>query len=195
MKTNQFKPFEDLRTNDKFIKNFSPDWNYLLFLKIRYDNQEDVPEYPDRKLPHGWKKKLINGVEYFKDPSEKFVFNSRKLVVDHLRRTNFDLSDDQLVTIMEESDSESDLSDTESEASDEEEETMSELRRKHQPDFYPAPSLNSVSRAQEPVFYPVPDTHIKTEVVDMVQESVCYPVSASNAKTELVERATLLLAE
>jgi len=192
LKTNQFKPFEDLRTNDKFIKNFSPDWNYLLFLKIRYDNQEDIPEFTDRKLPHGWKKKLINGVEYFKDPSEKFVFNSRKLVVDHLRRTNFDLSDDQLVTIMEESDSESDLSDTESEASDEEEETMSELRRKHQPDFYPAPSLNSVSRAQEPVFYPVPDSHIKTEVVDMVQESVYYPVSGSD---ELVERATLLLAE
>ena len=66
---------------------------------------------------------------------------------------------------MEDSDSESDLSDTESEASDEEEETMSELRRKHQKQFYPAPSLNSVSRAQRSVFYPVPESHTKTELI------------------------------
>merc|ERR1711915_707704 len=122
LKTNQSKQFEDLRTNDKFIKNFAPDWNYLLFLKLRYENQVDIPEYPDRKLPFGWKKKLINGVEYFKDPTEKFVFNSRKLVVEHLRTTNYDLSDEDLVSIMEDSDSESDLSDTESEGTDEENE-------------------------------------------------------------------------
>ena len=167
LKTNQSKQFEDLRTNDKFIKNFAPDWNYLLFLKTRYENQEDIPEYPDRKLPLGWKKKVINGVEYFKDPSEKFVFNSRKLVVEHLRSTNFDLSDDELVSIMEESDSESDLSETESEASDEEEE-MSELRSKHQT-YYPAPSLDSVPPDQEATFYPVPASDIKTEVVEMAE--------------------------
>merc|ERR1719342_288031 len=130
LKTNQIKEFEDLRTNDKFIKNFAPDWNYLLFLKLRYENQEDVPEYPDRKLPFGWKKKMINGVEYFKDPTEKFVFNSRKLVVEHLRTTNYDLSDDDLVSIMEESDSESDLSDTESEHSDTDEEEEEDVTRR-----------------------------------------------------------------
>ena len=48
------------------------------------------------------------------------MFNSRKLVVEHLRTTNYDLSDEDLVSIMEDSDSESDLSDTESEHSDSE---------------------------------------------------------------------------
>ena len=122
LKTSQSKQFEDLRTNDKFIKNFTPDWNYLLFLKVRYDNQEDIPEVQDYKLPHGWMKKDINGVEYFKAPGGKYVFNSRKLVVEHLRRTNFDLSDEDLVSIMEDSDSESDLSDSETEESESEEE-------------------------------------------------------------------------
>jgi len=122
LKTNQSKHFEQLRTNDKFIKNFTPDWNYLLFLKIRYDNQEDIPEVTDYKLPAGWRKKVINEVDYFKDPTGKFVFNSRKLVVEHLRSTNFDLSDDDLVTIMEDSESESDLSESETEDSDSEEE-------------------------------------------------------------------------
>merc|ERR1712083_1171714 len=91
-------------------------------LKTNQSKQFDIQEYPDRKLPFGWKKKVINGVEYFKDPTEKFVFNSRKLVVEHLRSTNYDLSDEDLVSIMEDSDSESDLSDTESEQSDEEQE-------------------------------------------------------------------------
>ena len=59
------------------------------------------------------------------------MFNSRKLVVEHLRSTNYDLSDDDLVSIMEESDSESDLSDTESEHSDsEEEEEEDVIKRK-----------------------------------------------------------------
>ena len=66
LKTNQSKQFEDLRTNDKFIKNFTPDWNYLLFLKIRYENQVDIDELTDSKLPTGWLKKDIHGVEYFK---------------------------------------------------------------------------------------------------------------------------------
>ena len=120
LKKNQSKHFEELRTNDKFIKNFTPDQNYLLFLKIRYDNNVDTPEVPDYKLPAGWMKKEMNGVEYYKDPTGKCVFNSRKLVVEHLRRTNFELSDDDLVTIMEESESESDLSESETEESDSE---------------------------------------------------------------------------
>ena len=94
-------------------------------MKIRYENQEDIPEYPAKKLPLGWKKKLINGVNYYKDPSGKIVFNSLKLVADYLR-----LSDEDLVSIMEESDTESDLSESESEASDMEE--MREKRRKLQ---------------------------------------------------------------
>jgi len=137
LKTNQSKHFEALRTNDKFIKNFTPDWNYLLFLKIRYDNQRDIPELEDYKLPTGWRKKSINGVDYFKDPSGKYVFNSRKLVVEHLRKTNFDLSDDDLVTIMEDSGSESDLSESEHEESDSEEEDFYSEKRA---DNVPLPS-------------------------------------------------------
>ena len=144
LKTNQSKQFEELRTNDKFIKNFAPDWNYLLFLKLRYENQEDIPEYPDAKLPLGWKKKLIHGVEYFKDPTEKFVFNSRKLVVEHLKSTNYDLSDEDLVAIMEESDSESDLS--ESEEDDSEEEDGGDKQSRY--------------------FYPIKAENIKEEIVE-----------------------------
>ena len=73
LKTNQSKQFEDLRTNDKFIKNFTPDWNYLLFLKIRYDNQVDIDELTDSKLPSGWRKKDIHGVEYFKVIGNSFA--------------------------------------------------------------------------------------------------------------------------
>ena len=58
------------------------------------------------------------------------MFNSRKLVVEHLRTTNYDLSDDDLVSIMEESDSESDLSDTESEHSDTDEEDEEDVTRR-----------------------------------------------------------------
>ena len=160
LKTNQSKQFEDLRTNDKFIKNFAPDWNYLLFLKIRYENQDDIAEYPDRKLPFGWKKKTINGVEYFKDPTEKFVFNSRKLVVEHLRSTNYDLSDEDLVAIMEESDSESDLSDTETERSDDEEEGGSGQRGAKKQYYY------GTVNHPNPHFYPIPAEDIKTETVE-----------------------------
>ena len=128
LKTNQQKEFEDLRTNDRFIKNFTPDENYLLFLKMRYENQEDIPEYPDVMLPSGWKKKMINGVTYFKDPSENFVFNSRKLVVEHLRRSNFDLSlTFDVEGILEESGSESDLSESE-ESEESEEESEAEVQ-------------------------------------------------------------------
>eukprot|EP00091_Calanus_sinicus_P016260 TRINITY_DN35543_c0_g1_i1.p1 TRINITY_DN35543_c0_g1~~TRINITY_DN35543_c0_g1_i1.p1 ORF type:complete len:126 (-),score=25.46 TRINITY_DN35543_c0_g1_i1:23-400(-) len=100
------------------------------FLKIRYDNQVDIPEVTDYKLPAGWKKKVINGVDYFKDPTGKYVFNSRKLVVEHLRSTNFDLSDDDLVTIMEDSESESDLSESETRRSDYEKEDRYDYKEK-----------------------------------------------------------------
>ena len=76
----------------------------------------------------------------FKDPTGKFVFNSRKLVVEHLRTTNFDLSDDDLVTIMEESDSESDLSDTESENSDTEDDDEDDIIRRKKENIYQIPS-------------------------------------------------------
>eukprot|EP00092_Neocalanus_flemingeri_P095652 GFUD01121700.1.p1 GENE.GFUD01121700.1~~GFUD01121700.1.p1 ORF type:complete len:587 (-),score=142.27 GFUD01121700.1:50-1762(-) len=112
LKINQGKPFGELRKNDKFIKNFEVDWNYLEFLKIRYENEshDHIPEVYDPKLPEGWKKKNINGVDYFKDPTGRFVFNSRKLVVDHLKQHCHELSDDHLLSILEDSDSESDLS-------------------------------------------------------------------------------------
>ena len=71
LKTNQNLPVRDLLTNDKFIKNFDADTNYLEFLKIRYENESyrDIPEVADPKLPYGWVKKKINGVDYFRDPS------------------------------------------------------------------------------------------------------------------------------
>jgi len=178
LKTNQIKEFEDLRTNDKFIKNFAPDWNYLLFLKLRYENQEDVPEYPDRKLPFGWKKKMINGVEYFKDPTEKFVFNSRKLVVEHLRTTNYDLSDEDLVSIMEDSDSESDLSDTESEPSDDENEEESSKKQKY---FTSAESqIMTESTSIDQNYYQIPESQIKTETVDSVSDMLLFGESFSD---------------
>ena len=69
------------------------------------------------------------------------MFNSRKLLVDHLRTTNYDLSDEDLVSIMEESDSESDLSDTESEDSDteEEEEEEDDIIKKKKASIYQIP--------------------------------------------------------
>ena len=113
LKTNHRMPFGELRKNDKFIKKFDVDWNYLEFIKIRYENQshDHIPEMIDPKLPLGWKKKHINGVDYFKDPSGSFVFNSRKLVVDHLKNHCYDMSEDQLLSILEDSETESDLSD------------------------------------------------------------------------------------
>ena len=67
------------------------------------------------------------------------MFNSRKLLVDHLRTTNYDLSDEDLVNIMEESDSESDLSDTESEESDTEEEEEEDIIRRKKASLYQIP--------------------------------------------------------
>merc|ERR1719260_569686 len=65
-------------------------------------------------LPFGeGRKKNINSVDYFKDPTGSFVFNSRKLVVEHLKKNCYDLSDDQLLSILEDSESESDLSEDE----------------------------------------------------------------------------------
>ena len=50
------------------------------------------------------------------------MFNSRKLVVEHLKNNCYDLSDDQLLSILEDSESESDLSEDEDvEDSDEDE--------------------------------------------------------------------------
>jgi len=115
LKTNQGLPFGELRKNDKFIKKFDVDCNYLEFIRIRYENEshDHIPEVTDPKLPFGWKKKNINSVDYFKDPTGSFVFNSRKLVVEHLKKNCYDLSDDQLLSILEDSESESDLSEDE----------------------------------------------------------------------------------
>ena len=115
LKTYQGLPFSDLLKNDKFIKNFDPDTNYLEFLKVRYENEShsQIEEEKDDNLPPDWRKKNINGVEYFRDPTGQHVFNSRKLVVDHLRRNDYELSREQLQRILNESESESDLTDSE----------------------------------------------------------------------------------
>ena len=115
LKTNQGLHVTELLKNDKFIKNFDADTNYLEFLKIRYENEshQDIPEVIDPKLPPGWVKKNINGVDYFKDPTGHHVYNSRRLVVDHLQRNYYDMSREQLQTILDQSDSDSDLTDSE----------------------------------------------------------------------------------
>ena len=115
LKTYQGLPFSDLLKNDKFIKNFDPDTNYLEFIKVRYNNvsHANIQEETDPNLP-GWKKKNINGVEYFKDPTGQHVFNSRKLVVDHLMK-NEELSPEQMQQILNETESESDLTGSEEE--------------------------------------------------------------------------------
>ena len=111
LKTNQAKHFEDLRRNDKFIKNMEADMNYLLFLKIRYENHH-VIEVAEDRLPDGWKMKMINGVEYFKDPTGDHVFNSRRLVVEYLRCNRLETEEDVLRDILEDSDVDSDLSES-----------------------------------------------------------------------------------
>jgi len=111
LKTNQAKHFEDLRRNDKFIKNMEADMNYLLFLKIRYENHH-VIEVEEDRLPDGWKMKMINGVEYFKDPTGDHVFNSRRLVVEYLRCNRLETEEDVLRDILEDSDVDSDLSES-----------------------------------------------------------------------------------
>ena len=72
----------------RFIKHLDVDWNFMLYLRQRYDNHVDVQEVMrscqvvelfsililttqlrqsiDPKLPEGWRVKNINGVEYFK---------------------------------------------------------------------------------------------------------------------------------
>merc|ERR1711936_623936 len=76
----------------------------------------DIPEEDDPKLPAGWKKKVINDVAYFKDPTGQHVFNSRKLVVEHLRNRDENLSRSDLLSILEESESDSDLTVSEEES-------------------------------------------------------------------------------
>jgi len=119
LKTNQAKHFDELRKNDKFIKNFEADFNYLLFLKIRYEN-DSGDEISADKLPYGWKKKLINGVDYFRDPSKLHVFNSRQLVVEHLRGNRLLCTEGMIKDILEDSEPDSDLSESEFEDNEEE---------------------------------------------------------------------------
>ena len=118
LKTNQGLPVNDLLRNDKFIKNFDPDNNYLEFIKVRYENESHshIPEVVDPKLPEGWLKKTINGVDYFKDPTGYHVFNSRKLVVEHLRRNYYDFNREYLDSILDDSETDSDLSESEEES-------------------------------------------------------------------------------
>jgi len=114
LKTNQGLRFEESRRNDRFIKHLDVDWNFLLFLRQRYDNHVDLPESVDPKLPEGWRVKNINGVEYFKivDESGAHVFNTRRLVVNYLRQRKFAVADDELMNILEESDAESELTES-----------------------------------------------------------------------------------
>ena len=128
LKVNQTKHFEELRKNDKFIKHIEVDENYLTFLKHRYMNHKEITEEEEPSLPRMWRKKKINGVDYFRDPSGNNVFNSRRLVVEFLRKTRYSLNDGELVGILEESSEESDLSDTDDESEAEKEENSELLK-------------------------------------------------------------------
>jgi hypothetical protein len=98
--------------NDRAIKNFNADWNYLLFLKIRYFNSETAEE-EEPSLPPGWRVRRIGGVTYRRDPTGQHVFNSNELVEAFLRQQG---SPDFLEHI--ESDPDSELSEWEEEEED-----------------------------------------------------------------------------
>ena len=86
LKVNQTMHFEELKKNDKFIKHVEVDANYLVFLKARYYNHS-VPESDESGLPKQWRK-VIHGVDYFRDPTGQYVFNSMHLVVDQCGGSN-----------------------------------------------------------------------------------------------------------
>jgi len=90
--------------------NFTPLARYL---------NHAVPEEEEAGLPELWRRKTINGVDYFRDPTGTHVFNSRRLVVEFLRKTRYDLTDEELVGILEDSEEESDLSESEEESGEE----------------------------------------------------------------------------
>ena len=116
LKTNQGLTFDESRTNDKFIKHFNADQNLLLFFRQRYNNQVNVKETANPKLPEGWKVKNINGVEYFKTEDEDglvSVFHNRRQVVEFLRQNNSKMTEEELVDFLEEGDPESELSEDE----------------------------------------------------------------------------------
>merc|ERR1712183_349823 len=115
LKRNQAKHFSEVLRNDKYIKNLEADFNYLMFLKIRYENCDEL-EVSEENLPKDWKMKLINGVKYYKDPTGEHIFNSRKLVVEHLRGNRLEINDDKLKAILDDSEPESDLSESEQES-------------------------------------------------------------------------------
>ena len=122
LRTNQGLTFDESRRNDKFIKHFSADQNLLFFVRQRYQNQVNIEEKTNPKLPEGWKVKTINGVEYFKTEDETgcWVFYNRRLVVDFLRQNKSPMTQAQMVEFLEEGDPldpESELSDNEGEGS------------------------------------------------------------------------------
>jgi len=120
LKTNQAKHFREVLRNDKYIKNLEADFNYLMFLKIRYENCDEL-EVPEENLPEDWKVKVINGVKYYKDPSGEHIFNSRKLVVEHLRGNRLEINEEKLKLILDDSEPDSDLSESEEESEEEDE--------------------------------------------------------------------------
>ena len=65
-------------------------------------------------------------MDYFRDPTGNNVFNSRRLVVEFLRKTRYSLKDGELVGILAESSEESDLSDTDDENEEEESQLLKE---------------------------------------------------------------------
>ena len=75
-------------------------------------------EVAEENLPEGWKMKLINGVEYFKDPTGQHVFNSRRLVVEYLRGNRLESKEDMLKEILDDSEVDSELSESELDDSD-----------------------------------------------------------------------------
>jgi len=100
-----------LKKNDAYLKTVPTSQNLLIFLKQRYLNSGEE-EKEDSMFPPNWRKKIINGVEYIRNP-EGNVFNSRKLATDHMRASPDYSQTEVLRMAMDDPDSESELSDEE----------------------------------------------------------------------------------
>ena len=80
------------------------------------ESHSHIEEEVDANLPPDWRKKNINGVEYFKTEDKVglvSVFHNRRQVVEFLRQNNSKMTEEELVDFLEEGDPESDLSEEE----------------------------------------------------------------------------------
>ncbi|XP_023319689.1 spindle pole body component 110 isoform X2 [Eurytemora carolleeae] len=100
----------NLKENDRFIRTLPVNQNFFIFIKTRYLNSS-APEISDLNLPKGWKKKIINEVEYLRNPLGN-VFNSRRLALDHMKSTGEYTQTEIVRVAMDDLESESEISES-----------------------------------------------------------------------------------